>query len=173
MDDYRTAFNTADVVSTATYWTPAQPFGQSVRSTYGASTTTFRRFRYRNIIFFNLHRFPRQRWIDFLLGGGKDPNKNTSNSMSNLYVALVRASDNAELMKVSGFEKKGYTRMLHGRLQISWRAGLHQGCRQLHSRIRTCQRRRLPCVQYGQRYYETACVSTRVCSSISRQTRNG
>ncbi|WP_238590776.1 GH32 C-terminal domain-containing protein [Paenibacillus beijingensis] len=42
-------------------------------------------------------------WIDFLLGGGNDPD--------NLYVSLVRASDGAELMKATGFNDEAYTRV--------------------------------------------------------------
>lgn len=42
-------------------------------------------------------------WIDFLIGGG--------NSISNEYAALVRASDNVELMKATGNDSESYTRV--------------------------------------------------------------
>ncbi|WP_419872623.1 GH32 C-terminal domain-containing protein [Candidatus Pristimantibacillus sp. PTI5] len=50
--------------------------------------------------------------IDFLVGGGND--------ISNLYVALVRASDGAELMKATGSNNEAYTR-------INWNASAHVG----------------------------------------------
>ncbi|WP_171649249.1 GH32 C-terminal domain-containing protein [Paenibacillus phytorum] len=42
-------------------------------------------------------------WIDFLIGGGNDIN--------NEYVALVRASDGAELMKETGYNNEQYSRV--------------------------------------------------------------
>lgn len=50
--------------------------------------------------------------IDFLIGGGNDIN--------NLYVALVRASDGAELMKTTGGNNEAYSR-------ITWNAGSYVG----------------------------------------------
>ncbi|MGO4273604.1 hypothetical protein AB4Z22_27850, partial [Paenibacillus sp. TAF58] len=41
--------------------------------------------------------------IDFLIGGG--------NSISNLYVALVRASDGVELMKSTGTNSETYSKV--------------------------------------------------------------
>ncbi|WP_373229357.1 GH32 C-terminal domain-containing protein [Cohnella sp.] len=51
-------------------------------------------------------------WIDFLIGGGK--------SDTNLYAALVRASDGAELMKATGYDHESYTR-------VFWDASAHLG----------------------------------------------
>lgn len=51
-------------------------------------------------------------WIDFLIGGGKD--------LNNEYVALVRASDGAELMKATGSNSEAYTR-------VYWDASAHLG----------------------------------------------
>ncbi|TYP71890.1 beta-fructofuranosidase [Paenibacillus methanolicus] len=50
--------------------------------------------------------------IDFLIGGGNDSN--------NLYVALVRASDGAELMKATGNNNEAYSR-------ITWNAASYVG----------------------------------------------
>ncbi|XEC93551.1 GH32 C-terminal domain-containing protein [Paenibacillus tarimensis] len=51
-------------------------------------------------------------WIDFLIGGGNDND--------NLYIALARASDGAELMKSTGYESEEYTR-------VYWDASAHLG----------------------------------------------
>lgn len=50
--------------------------------------------------------------IDFLIGGGSDA--------ANLYVALVRASDGAELMKATGSDDEAYTR-------VNWNAEHYVG----------------------------------------------
>ncbi|MGM0882889.1 MAG: hypothetical protein ACQEXQ_17865 [Bacillota bacterium] len=50
-------------------------------------------------------------WIDFLMGGG---------NLTNLYVALVRVSDGAELLKATGADSEALSRVI-------WDAAAYKG----------------------------------------------
>ncbi|RCW51954.1 GH32 C-terminal domain-containing protein [Paenibacillus prosopidis] len=96
-----TAFNNLDVSTDTTYWTPARPFNHNgTYHMWGFKDGGDSQVGVMKSSTFTLYGTG---WIDFLIGGGND--------LSNEYVALVRASDGAELMKATGYNDEGYTRL--------------------------------------------------------------
>lgn len=96
-----TAFNNLDVATDTTYWVPPQPFNHNgTYHMWGFKDGGDSQVGVMKSSTFTLYGTG---WIDFLIGGGTD--------LTNLYVSLVRSSDGVELMKATGYNDEGYTRL--------------------------------------------------------------